>query len=250
MTLHILFEDKWLIAINKPANIHTTSDQKKSDGESTQKSILDLTLEQFPETKSIYSKTDSSPLLQRLDYETSGVLLIARSKESWQKFRELFKTKSITKKYLILVEGKTEKEQPIKCKIGARYRRSKKVQVHAFNKNTSRTQLADSLFELLKYDQDKNYSLVCVTTSTGVRHQVRAQAAYLKHPLVGDTLYGSKESLNNILSTNKPSKYLMPSFFLHAQSILFTHPFTEAKTTIKAQLPEYAKKIANNFYLS
>lgn len=231
--LPIIFEDKWILAINKPANIHCTGKSLKDVP-----TISDLLKENFPFLKKVNVSNDRSPLLQRLDYETSGALLVAKTNEAWSKFRELFKSKNVEKTYLALLDGKIKKSEIVTGKIGSPYRHAKKVRVYPENSKTKRILPAESTFHLVKYLEAQKISFVRINAETGRRHQIRAHSSFLRTPLIGDELYGSKQELCDFLGFREA-----PKFFLHASRIDFIHPFTQKKISILAELPEYAKNL-------
>jgi 23S rRNA-/tRNA-specific pseudouridylate synthase len=260
----VIYEDDFFCVINKPSNIHCTSQENGS--------ISDLTIVDF--IKSIYKNTSGisdndteAGLLNRLDFETSGVLLAARKREEWVRIKTLFKTHQVQKIYQVLVDGAV-KECPshIEGYLGSRYRNSKKVQCTSHSKKRflyahtiitdirklvvrvkqphicdSRKGEKQSLLEANEhsystdykvdgaderlqfvFDENRHFSLLHLSSTTGRRHQVRAQLAWRGHPLTGDVLYGSKYAFSDVMScVNLNIESEIPSFLLHAFSISF-----------------------------
>ncbi|MFQ3620588.1 MAG: RluA family pseudouridine synthase [Spirochaetales bacterium] len=143
----------------------------------------------------------------RLDRETSGVLLLAKGKKSQKLVMELFHTKQVGKTYFALVQGNLEKE-------------SGRITRSIDGKE------AITFFRVL--ERRSLYSLVEVKPETGRTNQIRLHFKALGHPLVGETKYAFRKDF-----PLKASRLM-----LHAVSISFTHPFTEAQTKIEAPLPE------------
>ena len=170
-------------------------------------SIAELVIAQYPTQRAL---GDEAGLLQRLDFETSGCLLIARSESVFDALKKQIKDHDITKDYLFLTDSipsALAKDQDLEAAhyLGSRYRRSKKTSIS--DTTQPRFQLAKTVFTLEKKLND--IFLVRAKTNYGRRHQIRAQASKLGMPLLGDSLYGSeKQPLNSC-----------PAFTLHAESI-------------------------------
>jgi 23S rRNA pseudouridine1911/1915/1917 synthase len=149
-------------------------------------------------------------LVNRLDYWTTGILLVAKTTDIWYRMRNIYRKNLVKKKYLAIVEGRSPTEITINLWIGAKYRGSKKV--HCFTEkppNKYRALPACSYLTRLSYNNLKQISNVLITTSTGRRHQVRAHCAAIGNPLIGDILYGAKRSTNE------------DRFYLHAEEVSF-----------------------------
>jgi 23S rRNA pseudouridine1911/1915/1917 synthase len=221
--LVVLHEDANLFAIIKPALIHSVELPRLGDvaqdedegGEADSKSVAGLLLAGLPELGGVAPQTGDAGLVQRLDFETSGVLVGAKNKETWNRIREAFKQGLAEKRYLVVLEGRLESQISIDAPIGSPYRRASKVRAYVAGKKQAgreRAQPAESHFTSLVRDPHGAWTLAEVEASTGRRHQVRVHAAALGHPLLGDALYGSKGNLLN------PGEGI-PPFALHAASL-------------------------------
>ena len=217
----ILFENPQILALNKPRFVHSTG-----SGVDTMRDTI-FTL--FPEAALSSPNSDDSGLVNRLDFETSGILIVAKSADSWRDWHNAFTHGQIRKEYLALVEGVPPKSARISNFIGSRYRGSKKVMISECDK--ARHLPAESYIELVKPGEKNRYSLVRVRTSTGRRHQVRAHCSHYGHPLVGDFLYGaSREVPSDVCESAEVLNSGNLGFFLHA-SVL-----TRGDTIIEAPL--------------
>lgn len=239
----ILYEDDALLVIQKPTLCHSIAKTKDELALST------LLLEHIPALEVVHQTVGEAGLLQRLDYETSGCMLVAKSPEDWHSLRESFKAEKVEKTYLLLVEGSFV-SQSVDAALASRYRGSKKVSCYDDMKKNPRSQKAHTTFERIADFDD--FSLLQARTSTGRRHQIRAHAAHAGHPLIGDSLYGSKKELSSALISNKDlaslseqerSATILPTFFLHAHTIRFMQPRRNEWITITAPLPCYAHGI-------
>lgn len=227
-----IFEDQFIRIVNKPSGIHSAK-IKSSDN----LSVADILLKEHPDCDTYSEKPEDAGLLNRLDYETSGLLMIAKSRESWSKMRYLQKNENIHKSYLIVVNGKAQNEIEIDNFIGSVYKRSKKVKVYSSKSENKNALAALSHFILIADLNDKNASLLKAHATNARRHQIRAHAAFVGHSLIGDSLYGSKRDLSEIFESRNTG---LPKFFLHAYELEFKHPFTNKVIKVKADLPDYA----------
>ena len=196
-----LEENEDLALLYKPANIHTTSRSPSDSMEGTVAGYIHSKLQ------NIESDLKDAGLINRLDYETSGILIAAKSKESFEYLSELQNQKLIKKGYLALVEGEFNTTERVQNYIGSQYRRSKKVQV--YSSHVKRTLPAETLFSPVENYPNKNVSLIKAKLSQGRRHQIRAHAASIGHPLVGDELYGSSKSAKGYLKEKYPAPFLL-----------------------------------------
>ncbi len=228
----ILFEDQDLLVINKPAGINSV--MQKGGGPSVAEELLKT----YPDLKFAAKKIEDAGLLHRLDRETSGVLLIAKNREAWVVFSEALNAEGCTKSYTALCEGEMREEVLVETFLGSPNRGAKKIRVYIKKPSSkARAQPASTLFSPLSYDKARGVTLVRAKIQRGKRHQIRAHAAWIEHPLVGDELYGSTMTLAKYLGSTAPK------FFLHAERVELVHPLTKEKIEILAPLPGYAAKI-------
>ncbi|MCX7699083.1 MAG: RluA family pseudouridine synthase [Candidatus Goldbacteria bacterium] len=199
----IIYEDKYIIAINKPSGL--VIDEKNRDFENVLKNAVNC-----PDLRVIH----------RLDKETTGVLLFAKNKEIFEKFKNLWQDKKVTKVYcaICLNEANFDKKE-IKRKIDGKE--------------------AESFVETVAISD--GLSCFKITTKTGRKHQIRKHLADIGYPILGDKLYGPK-----IIRQNKFKK--VTGQLLHSYQISYTCPWTGMEITIKAPLPDeffYFRDISN-----
>lgn len=205
--LELLYEDSNLIVIDKPPNIHSVIN-KEDDSPSIAKHLKEL----FPSIKSVSPHEGDSGLVNRLDFETSGLLLAAKSREYWEFLHKQFVNSEVTKRYLAVLEGEVKTKACVEGFIGSRYRGSKKVDFST-TQNNPRSLWSSSIIEPISIDEDNHLTLSRITITTGRRHQIRVHCASLGHPLMGDSLYGSSASLSETYREGKRK------FYLHAESV-------------------------------
>ncbi|HIC43827.1 MAG TPA: RluA family pseudouridine synthase [Sulfurimonas sp.] len=166
-------------------------------------------------------------ITHRIDQETSGLLLISKNKEAERKLKWLFESRDISKTYLALVRG----EFPVSIEVDAPLLRKEDeeaivrmvVKVHVDGKS------AQTSFKRLCYYPDLDMSLVECSPRTGRQHQIRVHLFHVKHPIIGDPLYGQTDEdkvrfLDKLISKEERiQKSGAERLLLHAQSLCFEH---------------------------
>lgn len=190
--LNIVYEDQWLLIINKPAGMLSVP------GKERQTSIYDLVRKAYPEA-------EGPMIVHRLDMATSGLLIIAKDKKTHQHLQAQFKNRSIRKKYIALLDGIVpEDESTIELPLCPNPLDRPRQMV-----DTQYGKPAITYYQVL--ERTDKYTRIAFYPHTGRTHQLRVHAAHpsgLHCPIIGDELYGKK---------NK-------RLYLHAESIEFTHP--------------------------
>ncbi len=214
--LVVLYEDASLVAVDKPAGRPSHPLRPGETG-----TVANALVARYPECAQASEDSREGGLCHRLDIETSGVLLAARTREAWHALRSAFGGRDVDKRYLALVTGPLAEEGEIELPLRHHPRHPDRVEPALPGAEGARE--AHSLFRVL--GRAGEYSLVEVRILTGVLHQVRAHLAGVGAPLVGDTLYGGRE---------EPG---LSRFFLHARSLGFTHPVTGKALHVESPVP-------------
>ncbi len=209
----IIYEDEYLIAINKPSNIAVHS------GSNVQFGVIEILRAQRPETHFL-------ELVHRLDRATSGCLLIAKDHKTLRAMHDILKNGEVKKMYLALLKGQLLNTlQTVDLSLSKTGKAScdRKVRVDKAGKH------ALTHFHLLeRFDVA---SLCRVELMTGRTHQIRVHAAAIDHPLAGDDKYGDWE-FNRAMK-----KSGLKRLFLHAQTLSFAMPSTGKQIELTAELP-------------
>jgi 23S rRNA pseudouridine955/2504/2580 synthase len=209
----IIYEDEYLIAINKPSNIAVHS------GSNVQYGVIEILRAQRPEAHFL-------ELVHRLDRATSGCLLIAKDHKTLRGMHDILKSGEVKKLYLALLKGRLINDlQTVDLSLSKTGLASgdKKVRVDKAGKH------ALTHFHLL---QRFNVASLCrVELMTGRTHQIRVHAAAIDHPVAGDDKYGDWE-FNRVMK-----KSGLKRLFLHAQTLSFQMPATGKQIELTAELP-------------
>ncbi|MFH1246609.1 MAG: RluA family pseudouridine synthase [Candidatus Liptonbacteria bacterium] len=227
----IIYEDDAVIAINKPSGmlVHPYGAKGKMHGEG--ETVVDWLKSARPEIKNIGDMPDLRPgIVHRLDKDTSGVLLIAKTQKSFEYLKSLFAEKKIQKTYIAAVRGEfSEKKGVIDKPIGIRNGTVKRT-VHGGRL----VKPAITEYEVVREIEDvdgKIISVVKAMPKTGRTHQIRVHLASMGHPIIGDVLYGGK---------NEKGRQML----LHSQGIEFVS-IDGKKLRIEAEPPEQLSTMLN-----
>ncbi len=221
IALDIIYEDADLAVVNKPAGMVCHVGAGVHSG-----TLVNALLHRYGP---IDSEDASRPgIVHRLDKLTSGLLVVARNKETHRGLANLFKNRLVSKEYLALVHGKPEPASgTIDLPLGRDPRDRKKISVRARRRRTAVTH----------YSVERAYrhlTLLRVRIETGRTHQIRVHLSQKGHPIAGDTLYGGSRDrdLRNI-----PVSVRLQRPFLHACRLAFRHPRTGLPLSFSVPLP-------------
>jgi 23S rRNA pseudouridine1911/1915/1917 synthase len=213
--LNIIYEDAHLVIIDKSSGmvVHPGAGRK-------QKTLVNALLYHYPGIRKIGPK-ERPGLVHRLDRETSGLLVVAKSNKAYTELKRQFKQRKVRKMYLGLVWGNiSQHEGSIRWPIGRHSRHGGRMSI-----KTKKPRSAETLFKVLK--RYGRFTLLEINPVTGRTHQIRVHLAASGHPLVGDMRYGHRKS-----------KIRCPRLFLHASKITIDHPQTGIKVEYSSPLPE------------
>jgi 23S rRNA pseudouridine955/2504/2580 synthase len=214
----VLFEDEFLLAIDKPAGLAVHGGSGVAHG------VIESLRSMRPEARFL-------ELVHRLDRETSGVLLLAKKRASLTVLHEMMRTRSMDKRYLAGVAGRFRNErQRVRLALAKRVTKEGEKRVSVSDEG----QEAETVFHLV--ERSAEFSLLEAQLLTGRTHQIRVHLAHLGHPVLGDDKYGDFE-LNRRLR-----KEGLKRMFLHAAKLSFDHPVTGGKVELASPLPGELEK--------
>jgi 23S rRNA pseudouridine1911/1915/1917 synthase len=219
IALDIVYEDAYLLVINKPQGLVVHPGAGQSDN-----TLLNALLHHNNDLNIL----PRAGIVHRLDKDTTGLLVVAKTQECYQKLVQKMQERQIHRAYFALVHGNLIGEKRIETTFGRDPKNRLKMAVRPIGK------LAVTHCKVLQnFSQN---TLVRVQLETGRTHQIRVHLTHIGHPIVGDKLYGKARA---------PGKGLVPEALntfprqaLHAQFLSFNHPITEKPLTFSADIPD------------
>ncbi len=212
MDLNIVYEDHDIMVIDKPSGIVV------HPGSGNYENTLANGLLYYTKELSTTNGLERPGIVHRIDKDTSGLLLIAKTDEAHQVLTEDFKDKKVNREYIALLIGEMKNKYAlIDAPIGRDEQNRKRMTVTAKNAKKAITHLT----VLKRY---KGYTLVHLKLETGRTHQIRVHMKYIGYPIYNDPVYTNK----------KCSEF---GQFLHAENISFTHPITKEEMKFSSPIP-------------
>lgn len=244
--LDIVFEDDYLLVVNKPAGMVTHPAYKNYSG--TLVNAVMYYAQQKNDTLSNMNGFERAGIVHRLDKDTSGLLVIAKDEDTHRKLSDQFFKHTIQREYNAIIWGKLkEKSGTIECRLGRDKKDRKKVSVLAEDEEGGKNAITD--FEVLNVYEF--LSLVKLILKTGRTHQIRVHLSSIGHPVFGDETYGGRKPHSIVITTNIKSRIknlleLMPRQALHAKVLGFIHPKTKENLYFESDLPADMIKIISD----
>ncbi len=213
LNLEIVYEDDDIIVINKPKNlnVHPSISAKEP-------SVVHHLLYH---TKNLSTKggTDRPGIVHRLDKQTSGLMVVAKNDFSYDHLVNQFKSRTVKRLYeAVCYHPFTEQSGTINAPIGRDKINRVKMAVTPIGK--------EAITEFKVLNQNETFAHLMCNLKTGRTHQIRVHLAYIKHPIVGDLVYGKKKAL---VKTGQA---------LHAKKLEFIHPSLNKKVRFQAPIPK------------
>jgi len=237
--LEIIYEDEFLAVINKKAGMVVHPGAGVSSGTmanalafkfkiKNENLKIDTDLDEQSKIENLKSKIG---IVHRLDKDTSGLIVVAKSDEIHEALSEQFRERQVFKSYIALVHGEPEENAgTIDAPIAREKHNRTKMSVRAHGRN------ALSLWKVKK--RFEKFTLLAVEIKTGRTHQIRIHLAYLNHPIVGDETYNAGRDKTVFDLKIRKAIQDLGRFFLHAEKLAFTHPVTKEKLSFTTPLPD------------
>jgi len=212
--LKVIYKDADVIVIDKPSGLVVHPGAGHASG-----TLANALIHHFPEVALIGCE-ERPGIVHRLDMDTSGVMVVARSPLAYTELMRQFKKRIVWKTYLGLAWGRVSApEGKLSWPLGRHPTKGQRISILARNPKK-----AETFFQVQRIFRDT--TLLEIRPVTGRTHQIRVHMAAAGHPIVGDPIYGRKK---------EPREY--PRLFLHAHTLSFIHPTTGERLTFASPLP-------------
>jgi 23S rRNA pseudouridine1911/1915/1917 synthase len=222
--INVLFEDEEILVINKASGMVV------HPGDGTQDdTLVHALLYLYPDTLCPIGAPERPGIVHRLDKETTGVMIVAKSEKAYYSLVDQFSRRKTGKEYLALVQGVVSSR---KGKIDEPVGRHPKNRIKMAVVQNGKPAISE--WEILQ-EFGGTFSLLRVRIHTGRTHQIRVHFSFLGHPLAGDLTYGAKNDPN------------FNRVMLHAQRLEISHPVSGEKLSFTADLPPDFQQSINKF---
>lgn len=237
--MDIIYQDSYILAVNKPAGIIIHSDGTSRASERTgmcaAETLTDL-VSVYLESNGCMQQAQDVQALHRLDKDTTGIVLFSLDKETQPLFDELIRSRNVHKIYLAVVKGEfPEGEQDITLPIGRDRHNARRMRVS----KTGKAALTHVCRLEVQRRGQGTRSLMLAELGTGRKHQIRVHFSALGFPIVGDGLYGpiARDSLYGRASPTRTAAFTQVPLMLHAYELSFAHPVTGESLVLKTGWP-------------
>lgn len=225
MDLDIIYEDDDLIAVNKPYDLVVHPSLSTSEP-----TLVNGLLAYTDKLSNLYGE-DRPGIVHRLDRDTTGIILVAKTNACHEGLGALFKERQIRKEYVAIVNGKVSEEGIINKAIG-------RDKISRVKMAIDEVDGKEAISEYYPISYNDDYSLLRVNLITGRTHQIRVHMQYINRPILGDELYGLRKE-----------KIKVYHQMLHAYSLTFTHPISGIEMSLKSEPNKHFKETLNKIGL-
>lgn len=235
----ILYEDKDIVAVNKPSGMIVHDDGKPlQDGKAKGPILTDWVLKKYPNSSDVGEPSRTSDgleiprpgIVHRLDRETSGVMLIAKTKKGFECLKKQFQAHEVKKEYHAFVYGEMKNDKGI---IDRPIGRSKRDFRMWSAQRGARGEMREAITEYEVKEKTKDYTFVSVFPKTGRTHQIRVHFKAINYPLVCDSLY----------APNRKNTLEFTRLALHSYRITFTTTKGDVQTVTSPHPDDFVRAL-------
>ncbi|MGH7854610.1 MAG: RluA family pseudouridine synthase [Candidatus Binatia bacterium] len=221
LAVSIVYEDESILIVNKPAGMPTHGFSARDRA-----TLANFLLARLPQLANVGKSRWEPGLVHRLDRDTSGLVVIAKTQPAFENLRSQFRLRRVKKIYWALVWGIAPAQGVIDMPLSHDTRDRRRMRpLSRLPRAKERSWKAVSRYR--RIGQFRGLSLLEIDMETGVTHQIRVHLAAIGHPIVGDALYGNE----------KTEDFGLRRHFLHARSLTFLRPNDGGSITTEARLP-------------
>jgi len=224
----VVYEDAAILIVDKPAGIATHGFSGRDAD-----TVANFIAAKHSALLAVGKSRCEPGIVHRLDRETSGLVLVAKTQAAFDELRQQFRQRQIMKTYWALVWGVTAAAGLIDLPLAhdSRDRRRMCATATSSRKKTIKTWKAVTHYR--KLGESRRLTLVEIEMATGVTHQIRVHMAAISHPIVADALYGAEHA----------QVFGLRRHFLHAMGLEFRHPDNGREFKVKTRLPDDLRKV-------
>lgn len=235
--LDIVYEDDQLAIVNKPAGMMVHAGAGATDDARNRGTLVNALLHRFGALSEVGGQLRPG-IVHRLDRDTSGLIVVAKTDEAHRRLAQQFAGRSARKTYIALVHGWLQPERgTINANISRDLLRRTRMTT---NRHGGRTAITHYKVQRRLDTRYGKFSLLEIKIDTGRTHQIRVHIASIGHPVVGDTLYGAPRELQ--ASSRKQAQAAnplsLPRNFLHSTALEISHPVTNETLSFTRPLPQ------------
>ncbi len=229
IALNIVYEDEFLLVINKPAHLVVHPGAGNSKGTLVNALLHhDEKLNQLPR----------AGIIHRLDKDTTGLLVVGKTLEAYTALAKQMQAREIDRHYVALVQGHIVAGQTITTGYGRHPRHRLKMAICTGGKE------AITSYSVKKHYPKAHATLLNLKLMTGRTHQIRVHMTHIHHPILGDPLYGGRPKHPKNLDDEARELFLnFKRQALHAETLSFIHPINHERLTLTAPLPDDFQKL-------
>jgi len=227
--LDIVYEDQWLVVVNKPPDLVVHPAKGHQTG-----TLVNALVYRFTHLSGLYGPQRPG-IVHRLDRDTSGLILVIKDESVHEQVARQFEDRDVDKEYLAIAEGRVELDGDlIDAPIGPDLRDRQKMSIRQSGGRPART-----VYEVV--ERFRRFTVVRCFPQTGRTHQIRLHLHYIGHPVVADALYGHRDSIYLSDLTRREhspeEEPLLARQALHARRLTIYHPVLNKEMTFEAAVP-------------